>query len=72
MPRAEKPTDAELHLRYTRGPTRRRYEVYAVSFCAFWRDQFGTVHFMATDDAEWDKLLTGIQNSEIGTFEVDD
>jgi len=72
-PHAESRLDPELHIRFGYDEERQaQREAYAASFCAFWRDQFGTVHFVATDDEEWSNLFDKIEANEIGTFEVDE
>lgn len=43
-------------------------------FLTFWRDQFGTIRFVAypAEDEEWIELMDGISEGEIGVFEEDE
>lgn len=53
-------------------PHPRHYE--ARRFLIFWRDQFGTIRFVAApdDDGEWQELMDDISEGQIGVFEEDE
>jgi hypothetical protein len=53
-------------------PHRRHYETDR--FLVFWRDQFGTIRFVASpvEEEEWASLMDDISDGQIGVFEEDE
>lgn len=56
MPRATSDRDPELTIRFGYDEEAgKQMIVHATSFCAFWRDQFGTIHGTFSDE-EWERF----------------
>lgn len=57
MPRATRPDEAEVQIRYERLPSGERRVDYAVSFIVLFKDQFGTLCIAGQDCGELLPLL---------------